>query len=198
MLAILICLLFSFYARSGLATRSRPTVYQDLPCKFSLAAWNVTRHNANSTGVPLVLGQDGATDGASYEVTSTSASYPYNVYPLVSLSDGSLRAYRASGVWLTNATALVSGGLLSWFTSALFDREAARIYTALEFHNPTRLRVLAAHGIYDRWSLCPFDGTLAQTSVVFNVSADEGMPGLGFDPSRCWAVRIQLVPADTC
>ena len=36
-----------------------PTIYEDLPCKFSLAAWNVTLDNANSTGAPLVLGQDG-------------------------------------------------------------------------------------------------------------------------------------------
>ena len=30
-----------------------------LPYNFTLAAWNETLPNANSTGVPLVLGQDG-------------------------------------------------------------------------------------------------------------------------------------------
>ena len=32
----------------------------DLPYHFTLAAWNTTRPNANGTGVPLVLGQNGA------------------------------------------------------------------------------------------------------------------------------------------
>ncbi|KAJ7710564.1 hypothetical protein B0H17DRAFT_908354, partial [Mycena rosella] len=166
----------------------------DLPCKFSLAAWNVGRHNTNSTGAPLVLGQDGANDGSSYEVTSTYASYPYNVYPTVSLSNGSLRAYRASGAWLTNATAVASGGLLAWYTSALFDRDASRIYSAVQYPDPGRLRLLAAYSVHDQWSLCPFNGNLAQTSVIFNVSADVGGPHVGFDPRGCWKVRIQLVP----
>ncbi|KAJ7136391.1 hypothetical protein C8R43DRAFT_894048 [Mycena crocata] len=188
---LLICL---FAASTVLG--KKPIVYDDLPCSFTLAAWNATRDNSNSTGVPLVLGQDGATDGASYEVTSTYASYPYNVYPTISLSNGSLRAYRASGSWLTNATAVTSGGLLSWYTSALFDHGAARIYTAVQAStNPRRLRALAAYGTDNLWSLCPFDGALPQTNIVFNVSADRD-PGLnlGFNPRRCWKVRIHLVP----
>ncbi|KAJ7834218.1 hypothetical protein B0H14DRAFT_3871440 [Mycena olivaceomarginata] len=170
---------------------TKPAIYTDLPCKFSLAAWNVSRHNDNSTGVPLVLGQTDAgavADGASYEVTSTYASYPYNTYPTLSLSNGSMRAYRASGAWLTNATAVASGGPLTWYTSALFDRDAARIYTA-HGHD---LR-LAAYGVADRWYLCPFSGTLAQTSVVFNVSRASSAKE-DFDSRRCWKVRLHLVP----
>lgn len=121
------------------------------------------------------------------------ASYPYDVYPTLSLSNGSIRAYRASGAWLTNATAVSSGGLLSWYTSPLFNCDAARIYTAVQYPEP-RLHLLAAYGIDDMWSLCPFNGTLGQTSVVFNVSADAGGHPVGFDPHRCWKVRIQLVP----
>ncbi|KAJ7454409.1 hypothetical protein FB451DRAFT_1518019 [Mycena latifolia] len=196
MLALALIFIFLYPATPVIGKKS--TIYRDLPCKFTLAAWNVNRPNANSTGVPLVLGQDSATDGASVEVTSTYASYPYNVYPTVSLSNGSLRAYRASGVWITNATTIASGGLLSWYTSALFDHEAAHIYTAVQEHaDPHRLRVLATHGVHNRWSLCPFDGPLGQTSVVFNVSADVGMPRLGFDPRLCWKVKIQLVPLNS-
>jgi hypothetical protein len=123
----------------------------------------------------------------------TYASYPYNIYPTLALSNGSLRAYRDSGAWLTNATAVVSGGLLLWFTSALFDHDAARIYTAMEDPNTHRLRVLAAYGVHDRWSLCPLKDMLGQTSVVFNLSAEAGT-NLGFDPRRCWLVKIHLVP----
>jgi hypothetical protein len=112
------------------------------------------------------------------------------------LSNGSLRAYRASGSWLTNATAVTNGGLLSWYTSTLFDHDAARIYTAVQHHGPSRLRVLAAYEIDDLWALCPFEGALGQTSVLFNVSAnlEMGRQHLGFNPRRCWEVRLHLVP----
>ncbi|KAF8153494.1 hypothetical protein K438DRAFT_1987629 [Mycena galopus ATCC 62051] len=54
--------------------------------------------NENSTGAPLALGQDDAIeDGATYEITSTYALYPYNVYPTLSLSNGSQQA--RSGVF---------------------------------------------------------------------------------------------------
>ncbi|KAJ7461107.1 hypothetical protein FB451DRAFT_1268978 [Mycena latifolia] len=199
-LALLICLSSAATVFGDL----QPTIYRDLPCKFTLAAWNVTRPNANSTGVPLVLGQDTVNDGPNVEVTSTYASYPSNVYPTLSLSNGSLRAYRASGVWNTNATAVASGGLLSWFTSPLFNHEAARIYTAVQKDaGPHSLRVLAALGVHNRWSLCPSYGPLQQTSVVFNVSADVRAPAdmgvsrLAFDPRLCWEVKIYLVPADS-
>jgi hypothetical protein len=129
-------------------------------------------------------------------LAQTFASYPYNIYPTLSLSNGSLRAYRASGSWLTNATAVTNGGLLSWYTSTLFDHDAARIYTAVQYHGPSRLRVLAAYEIDDLWALCPFEGALGQTSVLFNVSANLEMGGqhLGFNPRRCWEVRLHLVP----
>ena len=41
-----------------------------LPYNFTLAAWNKTGTNANDTGVPLVLGQNGAVDGAEFKVLS--------------------------------------------------------------------------------------------------------------------------------
>ncbi|KAF8153515.1 hypothetical protein K438DRAFT_1687845 [Mycena galopus ATCC 62051] len=186
----------SLFLYLGTVLGTAPVIYSDIPCKFSLAAWNVGRRNENSTGAPLVLRQDGAVeDGASYEVTSTYASYPYNVYPTLSLSNGSLRAYRASGTWLTNATAVPSGGPLSWYTSALFNHNAARIYTGVEY-DEAGLRVLAAYGIDNMWSLCPFGGALSQTSVVWNVSAsgNGSAQQWDFNPGSCWEVRLHLVP----
>ncbi|KAJ7259235.1 hypothetical protein C8J57DRAFT_1339840 [Mycena rebaudengoi] len=179
-----------------ISTSGKPAIYTDLPYKFTLAAWNVTRPNANATGVPLVLGEKGANDGASFQLTSTYASFPYNIYPALSLSNQSLRAYRASGFWLTNATSLPSGAPLLWFTSSLFDHDAVRIYTVIQ-RLKAKFPMLAAHGISDMWSLCPFDGKDAQMSIVFNVSADFAIPSayLGFDPRLCWPVKIHIVEA---
>ena len=42
----------------------------DTSFNFTLTALNTTLPNANSTGVPLVGGQNGATDGAEFEVLS--------------------------------------------------------------------------------------------------------------------------------
>ncbi|KAJ6452804.1 hypothetical protein C8R45DRAFT_1040144 [Mycena sanguinolenta] len=179
---------------------ANPIIYSDLNCRFSLAAWNVSSDSRNSTGAPLVLGQDGAVeDGPTYQVTSTFASYSENVYPTQSLSNGSLRAYRASGVWETNATAVTSGGPLSWYTSPLFNRDAARIYSAVE-RDEAGVLLLSAYGYDNLWSLCLFGGTVpgvSQTNVVFNVSANINISPheLGYDPHSCWKVALHLVPA---
>lgn len=42
----------------------------DIAFNFTLAALNVTLPNVNLTGVPLVLGENGATEGAEFEVLS--------------------------------------------------------------------------------------------------------------------------------
>lgn len=42
----------------------------DIAYNFTLAAYNVTLPNANSTGAPLVIGQAGAVDGESFKVLS--------------------------------------------------------------------------------------------------------------------------------
>ncbi|KAJ7890748.1 hypothetical protein B0H13DRAFT_1538077, partial [Mycena leptocephala] len=121
----------------------------------------------------------------------TYALYPYNVYPTLSLTNGSLRTYRASGAWPTNATAVTSGGLLSWYTSMLSDRPPASIYPAVmvQCQGPTRLPALAAYRFYDLWSQCPETGV--PTSVFFNISD----VGINVEQSRkCWRVRLHLVP----
>ncbi|KAJ6574384.1 hypothetical protein B0H19DRAFT_1063348 [Mycena capillaripes] len=114
-----------------------------------------------SGGCYMDLQTSGLNDGASYEVTSTYASYPYDIKPTMALVNGLLRAYRASGAWTANATAVTSGGVLSWYTSELFDHDVARIYTAIQHHGTSGLHAHAAYGFDDLWSLCLFDGTLA-------------------------------------
>lgn len=48
----------------------------DQVTNFTLAAYYTGRSNANSTGIPLVLGQAGAIDGAEFKILSVSSS-PY-------------------------------------------------------------------------------------------------------------------------
>ena len=124
----------------------------------------------------------------------TYMSYPYNDYPWLALVDSSLRAYTKAGRWITNATAVSSGGTLGWVTSRLYSQPAAKAYTGVQ--TPAgEFPLLAAYGITDLWSLCPFFGPRGQTNVVFNVSADMPPPPyLGFDPATCYEVKINIIP----
>ena len=82
----------------------------DTLANFTLAAYNATGTNANSTGAPLVLGPAGAITGAELKdlavsgavliifqyVSQTSmppqtfASFPFNQYPSIALDQGRL------------------------------------------------------------------------------------------------------------
>ncbi|GLB40845.1 hypothetical protein LshimejAT787_0900600 [Lyophyllum shimeji] len=162
----------------------------NLPYNFTLIASNSTFPDASITGVPLVLGQNGATTGATVYVTSTYASYPYNDYPSLALTDHSLRAFTASGEWFTNATAQLSGRPLAWLASKYYRPPAAQDYSAV--HVPAHpFPLLAAHGMQNLWSLCSASGPHGQVNVVFNVPA--GPARLGFDPARCYAVMLHMI-----
>ncbi|KAF8906692.1 hypothetical protein CPB85DRAFT_870014 [Mucidula mucida] len=142
--AILFCMLTAIAAAISLSKNA--VAHTTLPFKFTLAAHNKTLPNANSTGAPLVLGWGGA---STFEITSTYASYPYNEYPSLSILNGSLRAYRAYGEWITNATEVISGGTLGWITSRMpssFESPA----TSFSVHEEQR-RLLAVHGIAHLW-----------------------------------------------
>jgi len=176
--------------------RSKITV-ADLKCKFTLAAVNLTLPNANSTGAPLVLGQAGAIDGESFEVSSTYYSYPYDDFPALELVNNSLRAYQRSGRTITNATVASSGETLNWETSSYYSSPAATSYSAVWKNGSDEFAVLAAYEITHLWSLCPFFGPPSQTNVVFNVSADiPPSEYLGFDPADCYPVKLNIVPAE--
>lgn len=47
----------------------------DIAYNFTLAAYNNTWPNTNTTGLPLVLGQNGATTGAEFKVLSVRFNY---------------------------------------------------------------------------------------------------------------------------
>ncbi len=48
----------------------------DIAYNFTLAAYNTSQPNANSTGAPLILGQDGAIQGYQFKVLSVRPSTP--------------------------------------------------------------------------------------------------------------------------
>ncbi|KAL0959058.1 hypothetical protein HGRIS_014358 [Hohenbuehelia grisea] len=185
----------------------------DLPYNFTLAAWNTTLPNTNSTGAPLVLGQNGATSGFSLQVTSTWASYPYNEYPVLSLIGGTLRAYTRQGEWITNATSVFAGRPMGWVTTRMRTTAvAAKDFAVTPLQSGTvpqpspapgpgasvpaetepELPLLYGLGTADLWSLCPTgSGPFAQTNVVFNASASP--PWAGYNPADCFSVRLHIV-----
>ncbi|KAG7439795.1 uncharacterized protein BT62DRAFT_688057 [Guyanagaster necrorhizus] len=163
-----------------------------LSYKFTLAALNTSLPNTNDTGVPLVLGQNGATDGMTFEVTSTYASYPYNDYPYISLNGGSLKAYRSSGISITNATTVQSGGELEWATSSFYSATPGTSYSAVTPPSG-KYAVLAVFGNVDMWSLCPSRAFRGQNNVIYNVST-VASPYASYIPSDCCKVTLNIVP----
>ncbi|CAA7270341.1 unnamed protein product [Cyclocybe aegerita] len=193
MAAFLLNLCFFVVFLIDLCAGQEPLLH--LPHNFTLAAVNVTLPNANRTGAPLVLGQNGASSGISFYVTSTYASFPYNDYPTLAMRDGGLRAYTSSGRWITNATEVRSGGTLGWVTTTIYAAPAPKVYSAVRVP-AYKHHLLAAHGFHNLWSLCPFHGTYPQTNVVFNVSEAIENPPPTFDPTKCYPVRINIIPVN--
>ncbi|KZT01926.1 uncharacterized protein LAESUDRAFT_730840 [Laetiporus sulphureus 93-53] len=165
----------------------------DTGYNFTLAAVNVTLPNANSTGAPLVLGQNGAADGAEFEVLSTYASYPYNDFPTLSLLAGSLIPNSASGIASVDSD-VSSGDELAFVTSSSGLSSPAQIYCAIADTDPTEgspYPVLAVNGDTEGFALCMNgDGPYAQNNVVWQPTDDNGGEYL-YD--TCYNVTIQLL-----
>ena len=79
-------------------------------------------------------------------------------------------------------------------TSTKYRQSAPEVYSAIR-EPDDEYAVLAAHGISNLWSLCPFPGNRPQTNVVFNISAETSHSSSSDpDPALCYSVRINLVP----
>ncbi|KAL1694003.1 hypothetical protein GGG16DRAFT_100784 [Schizophyllum commune] len=190
-----------FLAPTSLAQR------RTLPYNFTLAAVNTTLPNANGTGVPLVLGSAGAVPGASFYITSTYASYPYNDYPTLGLVNGQLRAYDRYGNWHTNASGLASGNEMSWLSTTLggpvsnqfaaFHATRHHRYASLAVHASDAPSSSYTDSLWSRytdslWSLCPSTQFRGKNEVVYNVSSTyQYYP---FNVSDCYKVTLQVVP----
>ncbi|CCL98476.1 uncharacterized protein FIBRA_00474 [Fibroporia radiculosa] len=165
----------------------------DIAHNFTLAALNTTLPNANATGAPLVLGQAGATDGESFEVFSTYASYPYNDWPNLSLLQGGLVANSIYN-FTSPAGNVTSGNELSFVTTTYNAPPPAQIYCAVADIDPTEgspYPLLAVNGDTSGFALCvQCDCNYAQTNLVWQPSP-ENADGYLYD--TCYNVTVQLL-----
>jgi len=164
-----------------------------IPFNFTLAAVNITLPNLNNTGVPLVLGEAGAVDGAEFEIISTYATYPYDDFPSLYLSNTTMGAWNTEGYTYTNATGVTEGGSVNFYTSGLGGATPASAFSALSCPG-NQHPIFAVHGRTDLWSLCPGNqGAYSQTQLIFNASAAVGQPYLAFDPADCYQVAVNVI-----
>lgn len=161
----------------------------DNVANFTVAAYNTTGTNTNTTGAPLVLGQAGAIDGASFKVFSTYATYPYNQYPSIALVDGRLLPTGPH----TSPTAIngVTAGYEILFVASneVNPSTSAQIWCAVADTDPaghgTGHPFLAVNGDTDSFSLC-MHGT--QNNVVYKAAT-----GNSYDFNTCYPVKLQLI-----
>ncbi|KAF9531476.1 hypothetical protein CPB83DRAFT_849085 [Crepidotus variabilis] len=182
-------LIFSIISACSLAQE----VLTSLPYNFTFSALNTTQPNANTTGVPLVLGQAGATGGYALHVSSTYSSYPYNDYDALGLQNKILLAYGTDGSYQTNAVAVQNGSPLIWVTTTLPNRPADPIFSGLKLSPTSEYPLLAANGVSSLWSLCTTKSPRPQTNILFNVSTPNSLDTT-YDPASCYGVQILILP----
>ncbi|KAH9916542.1 uncharacterized protein B0H18DRAFT_1124179 [Fomitopsis serialis] len=187
-----LALAFPLAPRTGAWCEGLGITY-DTASNFTLAALNTTLANANSTGAPLVAGQNGATDGAEFEVLSTWATYPYLDFPTMSLDSGVLIPNSANGVPSYDMAASAGQPLQFFTTSQSPSGRVAQIYCAIvdtdpDFEGPP---TLAVNGDADGFALCMNgDGPYAQNNVVWRPTADNNGAYLY---ETCYNVTLQIV-----
>ncbi|KAK7680810.1 hypothetical protein QCA50_016120 [Cerrena zonata] len=167
----------------------------DIVTNFTLAAFNVDQPNANNTGIPLVLGQAGAIDGAEFKILSTFASFPFNDYPSLSMQAGAIFAHSPSGNTAVNSD-VTGAGEKPGFIQTTPEPQPPQIYCAVASTDPhgggTGFPVLAVLGDTDSFSLCPAGNfTGAQTSVVYKPEVN----ATSYIFDQCVPVHLQIIEA---
>ncbi|KAH9895827.1 hypothetical protein C8Q73DRAFT_453470 [Cubamyces lactineus] len=163
--------------------------FDEVP-SFTLAAYNATGPNANSTGAPLVLGTAGAIDGAEFWHFITEASWPYaNTYTSISLVNGTLIP-NGEGTTPAQATTVDAGNSLEFVArNSAEPSKGAQIYCAVADTDPaghgTGHPFLAVNGDTDSFSLCQ--------STFENVVWYKAAPNRGYDYDSCYPVKVQLI-----
>ncbi|KAJ8497070.1 hypothetical protein ONZ51_g728 [Trametes cubensis] len=147
----------------------------DTSSSFTLAAYNTTGPNANSTGAPPRDGQR----------RRTAASWPDAlVYPTASLANGTLILSGTGDALPAQAVAVQEGDSLVFSASDSANPSAgAQDYCAVQ--PESGLPLLAVYGDTDSFSLCQ----LAWENVVFYKAA----PDQGYDFDSCYPVKLQIV-----
>ncbi|KAI1788575.1 hypothetical protein LXA43DRAFT_894395 [Ganoderma leucocontextum] len=161
----------------------------DSVANFTVAAFNATGTNTDTTGAPLVLGQAGAVDGASFKVFSTFATFPFNQYPSIALVDGRLIP-SGPGTTPTAVNGVTAGSEVIFVASNSVDpSQSAQIWCAVADTDPaghgTGHPFLAVNSDTDSFSLC-MQGS--QNNVVYQAAA-----GGSYDFDSCYPVKLQLI-----
>ncbi|KAI8995225.1 hypothetical protein BD414DRAFT_513051 [Trametes punicea] len=157
---------------------------------FTLAAWNTTGTNTNSTGAPLIVASAGSIDGADFWQVATWASYPYGVqYPSISLVNGTL-VIEGPNATPAQASAVGEGDSLAFVSRDTANpSQGAQIYCAVADIDPagsgTGHPFLAVNGDTDSFSLCQ---STFENVVYYKPLADHG-----YDYDSCYPVRVQLI-----
>ncbi|TCD71102.1 hypothetical protein EIP91_000196 [Steccherinum ochraceum] len=159
---------------------------------FTIAAWNKTLPNANTTGVPLVLGEASGEDAeSSFRVLSTLASVGSNEFPTWNIVNGVLlpNGRAPGGVVEGNFTL---GGSPNWGIGAASLLPNPSLYCLLVNTDPNGggngFPILAGNGDSDNFSLCPT--TQGQVNVVYNATVDNSDTYV-FD--ECYEVNLQII-----
>ncbi|EJF56934.1 hypothetical protein DICSQDRAFT_112382 [Dichomitus squalens LYAD-421 SS1] len=156
---------------------------------FTLAAYNATGINTNTTGAPLVLGSAGAISGAELKDLATFASFPFNQYPSIALSEGRLLP-TGPGTTPTAQNGVTAGSEVVFLASnSAQPSQGAQIWCAVADIDPaghgTGHPFLAVNSDTDSFSLCPIN---SRVSVVYNATT-----GRGYDLDACYPVKLQLI-----
>ncbi|KAI0739463.1 hypothetical protein C8Q80DRAFT_1111192 [Daedaleopsis nitida] len=157
---------------------------------FTLAAYNTSLPNANTTGVPLVLGQAGAISGVSFKALSTITTFPFDDYPTIALVNG--RLIPSGPHTVPTGGQLVSDGQEVTFAASntIDPTQGAQIYCGVASTDPaghsTGHPFLAVNGDTDSFSLCQVG---SQNNIVFKPT-----PGsLAYNFDSCYEVKVQMI-----
>ncbi|KAJ3539002.1 hypothetical protein NM688_g6430 [Phlebia brevispora] len=164
----------------------------DVAYNFTLAAYNSTLPNSNTTGVPLVVGWNGATEEAELKVLSTYASYPYNDFPTFSMVNGTLHPNSPNNLSIVDN--VVSDGDEPSFLQTNEPATAAQIYCGVADTDPagggTGFPELAVNSDTDSFFLCSTgDYRFAQNNIVYKPNLNS----YSYNYSSCYPVKIQII-----
>ncbi|EKM51294.1 uncharacterized protein PHACADRAFT_263332 [Phanerochaete carnosa HHB-10118-sp] len=161
----------------------------DVAYNFTLTAWNATI-STNDTGVPLVLGQAGAVDGAEFKVFSTWASYPFNDFPLLTLLHGGLFGNGTYGN-VAQASQVEAGDPPSFIIPP--QNPTPQIYCGVADTDPAHggYPQLAVDGDTDSFSLCPTSGS--QVNIIYK-STPNNYGQYIYD--ECYDVKLLMLGLD--
>ncbi|KZT66901.1 hypothetical protein DAEQUDRAFT_767581 [Daedalea quercina L-15889] len=161
---------------------------------FTLAAYNTTSSNTNSTGAPLVLGWGpaGTSPAASERAISTYAAWHSDEWPYFTLSDGALYPVPGpdeSGLGAYDFEVAPGQEVAFYVTTHESNPEPALIYCAAAHDG---YLVLAVNNDADHFSLCQATSSWSNTVLVYEASANN----TNYNYSTCYPVQVNIIALD--